>query len=90
MPSTKVRNVKTAIAYHNVRRTANNFASWILVQNFDSAVAGVDLLFERGLRKHYILEVNAFGDFFPGWTDARGRSIHSIEIEETAARFAVG
>lgn len=57
---------------------------------FDSAVAGVDLLFERGLRRHYVLEVNAFGDFFPGWTDARGRSIHSIEIEETAARFAGG
>lgn len=54
---------------------------------FDSAVAGVDLLFERGLRRHHVLEVNAFGDFFPGWTDARGRSIHSIEIEETAKRW---
>lgn len=54
---------------------------------FDSAIAGVDLLFERGLRKHYILEVNAFGDFFPGWIDARGRSVHAIEIEETAKRL---
>lgn len=53
---------------------------------FDSAVAGVDLLFERGFRRHYVLEVNAFGDFFPGWTDDRGRSVHSIEIEATAAR----
>jgi glutathione synthase/RimK-type ligase-like ATP-grasp enzyme len=52
---------------------------------FDSAIAGVDLLFERGFRRHYILEVNAFGDFFPGWTDDRGRSVHALEIEATAA-----
>ena len=54
---------------------------------FDSAVAGVDLLFEPGYRRHHILEVNAFGDFFPGWTDARGRSVHALEIEATAARL---
>ncbi len=59
-------------------------------EQFDSAIAGVDLLFERGFRRHYILEVNAFGDFFPGWTDARGRSVHAMEIEETAERFAPG
>jgi hypothetical protein len=53
---------------------------------FDSAIAGVDLLFERGFRRHYILEVNAFGDFFPGWTDAKGRSIHAMEIDETVRR----
>lgn len=51
---------------------------------FDSVIAGVDLLFERGFRRHYILEVNAFGNFFPGWTDAQGRSIHALEIEATA------
>ncbi len=54
---------------------------------FDSAIAGVDLLFERGFRRHYVLEVNAFGDFFPGWADARGRSIHALEIDATAARL---
>lgn len=54
---------------------------------FDSAIAGVDLLFERGFRRHFILEVNAFGDFFPGWTDARGRSVHALEIGATAARL---
>jgi hypothetical protein len=48
---------------------------------FDSTIAGVDLLFERGSYRPYILEVNAFGDFFPGWTDAAGRSIHSFEFE---------
>jgi hypothetical protein len=54
---------------------------------FDSTIAGVDLLFERGYRRHYVLEVNAFGDFFPGWTDARNRSVHALEIEATATRF---
>ncbi len=55
---------------------------------FDSAIAGVDLLFERGFRRHYVLEVNAFGDFFPGWIDAHGRSVHQLEIDATARRFA--
>jgi hypothetical protein len=54
---------------------------------FDSAIAGVDLLFERGYQRHYVLEVNAFGDFFPGWADAAGRSVHAIEIEATRARL---
>ena len=54
---------------------------------FDSAVAGVDLLFERGFGRHYVLEVNAFGDFFPGWADARGRSVHTLEIEATVDRL---
>ena len=54
---------------------------------FDSTIAGVDLLFERGFRRHYVLEVNAFGDFFPGWTDAHSRSVHALEIEATAAHF---
>jgi hypothetical protein len=53
---------------------------------FNSAIAGVDLLFERGFRQHYILEVNAFGDFFPGWTDSHGRSVHALEIEATAGK----
>jgi hypothetical protein len=53
---------------------------------FNSAIAGVDLLFERGFRQHYILEVNAFGDFFPGWTNSLGRSVHSLEIEATAGK----
>lgn len=57
---------------------------------FDAVVAGVDLLFERGFRRHYVLEVNAFGDFFPGWADARGRSVHALEIAATAARLAPG
>lgn len=47
---------------------------------FDAAVVGVDLLFERGYARSCVLEVNAFGDFFPGWTDAVGRSVHAAAI----------
>jgi hypothetical protein len=54
---------------------------------FTSAVAGVDLLFEPGFHRHHVLEVNAFGDFFPGWTDTAGRSLHEIELAATAAHF---
>jgi hypothetical protein len=50
------------------------------------AVLGIDLLFERGYLRHYVLEVNAFGDFFPGLTDEAGRTVHRTEIEETARR----
>jgi hypothetical protein len=53
---------------------------------FASTVVGVDLVFEQGFRRHYVLEVNAFGDFFPGWVDAKGRSIHALEIKESAQR----
>ena len=53
---------------------------------FASAVAGVDLMFEPGFRRHWVLEVNAFGDFFPGWTDDQGRSAHAIEIAATVER----
>jgi glutathione synthase/RimK-type ligase-like ATP-grasp enzyme len=56
-------------------------------QSFDATIAGVDLLFERGSYQHYVLEVNAFGDFFPGWHDSRGRSIHQLEIDATAQRY---
>jgi hypothetical protein len=54
---------------------------------FDSAIAGVDLLFEHGFRRHFVLEVNAFGDFFPGWTGLGGQSVHALEIQETAGKF---
>ncbi len=54
---------------------------------FASAVAGVDVVFEPGFARHAVLEVNAFGDFFPGVTDPLGRSPHAVEIAETAARL---
>jgi MutL C terminal dimerisation domain len=57
---------------------------------FDSAIAGVDLVFERGFSRHFVLEVNAFGDFFPGWTEAGGQSVHALEIGETTRKFGWG
>ena len=53
---------------------------------FDSAVCGVDLIFEPGYRRHAVLEVNALGDFFPGMTLPDGRPLRHAEIEETARR----
>lgn len=54
---------------------------------FNCAAVGVDLLFERGYASHYILEVNAFGDFFPRWTNRSGQTVHAFEIETTARRY---
>jgi hypothetical protein len=51
---------------------------------YRSVVLGIDLLFESGYQRHFILEVNAFGDFFPNLTDENGRSVHRVEIEATA------
>jgi glutathione synthase/RimK-type ligase-like ATP-grasp enzyme len=53
---------------------------------YPCAAVGVDLLFERGYLHYYILEMNAFGDFFPGLTDSDGRTVHRAEIEITARR----
>jgi hypothetical protein len=51
---------------------------------YDAEVVGVDLLFESGYLRHFLLEVNAFGDFFPGLVDERGHSVHRAELEATA------
>jgi glutathione synthase/RimK-type ligase-like ATP-grasp enzyme len=51
---------------------------------YPCATIGVDLLFESGYVRHYLLEVNAFGDFFPGLVDAQGQTVHRAEIEATA------
>jgi hypothetical protein len=53
---------------------------------YRSAAVGIDLLFESGYGRHFILEVNAFGDFFPGLVDEQGRTVHATEIAETARR----
>jgi glutathione synthase/RimK-type ligase-like ATP-grasp enzyme len=50
------------------------------------AMVGIDLLFESGYARHYLLEVNAFGDFFPGLSDEQGRGVHRVQVEETARR----
>jgi glutathione synthase/RimK-type ligase-like ATP-grasp enzyme len=53
------------------------------------AAVGVDLLFERGFLRHYLLEVNAFGDWFPDLTDEHGRTVHRTEIEATARHYGL-
>jgi len=53
---------------------------------FRADMVGIDLIFERNYLSHYILEVNAFGDFFPDWTDEAGRTVHQVQIEESARR----
>jgi hypothetical protein len=54
---------------------------------YPAAMVGVDLLFERGYLHHHILEMNAFGDFFPGLVDEHGQGVHRLEIEQTAERY---
>ena len=49
-----------------------------------SDVVGVDVVFDRDSLRPSLLELNAFGDFFPGLVDAQGRSIHRREIETLA------
>ena len=48
---------------------------------YPCAMVGIDVLFERDYLRHHILELNAFGDFFPGLLDDDGRSVHRREIE---------
>jgi hypothetical protein len=55
---------------------------------YPCAALGVDVVFERGCARQFILEINAFGDFFPGLTDDAGQTVHEAEIARTAQRFA--
>lgn len=48
---------------------------------------GVDIAFDRRTNKPAILEVNAFGDFFPRWVNKSGHTIHRMQIEDTAELF---
>ncbi len=56
---------------------------------FDVPAVGIDVAFHRDSCQPYILELNAFGDFFPNWVNAKGQSIHSMEIEYSARRFGL-
>jgi hypothetical protein len=44
-----------------------------------SLYAGVDLMFPPGFRRHYVLEVNAFGDLLPGTLHA-GQDTYTAEV----------
>ena len=54
---------------------------------FDLPAVGVDLAFAHGDFSPFLLELNAFGDFFPNWKDAQGQSLHRLEIAATASKF---
>lgn len=56
---------------------------------FETATAGIDLAFDRRTFEPTILEINAFGDFFPRLTDDHGRSVHELEIASTMKRFGL-
>jgi len=47
---------------------------------FQLPCVGVDIAIHRQNGQPFALEVNAFGDFFPNWTDALGRSVHHLEL----------
>jgi hypothetical protein len=46
-----------------------------------SLYCGIDLALLPGLRRHAILEVNAFGDLLPGIVDAHGDDTYSAELK---------
>ena len=48
---------------------------------YDAAMVGVDVVFDRSLSQHFILELNGFGDFFPNWENADGKSVHTVQLE---------
>lgn len=52
---------------------------------FDCNSAGVDVAFAAGFGSFRVLEVNAFGNFFPGWCDPAGRSLHWLQIASDLA-----
>lgn len=54
---------------------------------YPCAMVGIDLLFARNYLRHVLLEINAFGDFFPGLVDEHGVTVHRAEIERTARMF---
>jgi hypothetical protein len=54
------------------RRCARTFS--------DSFQIGVDILFTPGLRQHYVLEANAFGDLLPGVLH-QGRDTYQAEVD---------
>ncbi len=47
---------------------------------FELPCVGIDVAIDRHTSRPYVLEVNAFGDFFPNWIDAAGRSVHHREL----------
>ncbi len=55
----------------------------------DAFYAGVDLLFASTLRRHYVLELNAFGDLLPT-VRVDGRDTYETEARQFYGRFCSG
>jgi len=51
-----------------------------LADELGCAYLGVDLAFDRSRERYYILEANAFGDFFPNLVNEQGYSTYEYEI----------
>lgn len=51
-----------------------------LADELNCAYLGVDLAFDRSRERYYILEANAFGDFFPNLVNEQGYSTYEYEI----------
>ena len=51
-----------------------------------SLYAGIDVLVASGMRQHYIIEMNAFGDLLKD-TLFRGLSPYAMEIERMVAQY---
>ncbi len=52
---------------------------------YESLHVGLDVLFERDLRHHRVIEANAFGDLLPNLT-VGGRSVYAWEIDAALKR----
>lgn len=53
----------------------------------DGQVLGVDVAFDRRTGAPYVIELNAFGDFFPNWVNSQGKTLHQIGIERSAQKW---
>lgn len=60
---------------------------WQASQLYEIAALGIDLAFDANTWEPKIIEINAFGDFFPHWKNEAGKSLHQLEIEATAKRI---
>lgn len=63
--------------FETCRRVARQFAG--------SMQMGIDVLFTPGLRQHYVLEVNAFGDLLPRVTH-QGKDTYEAQVDAATSR----
>lgn len=64
-----------------MRRRSVRTTKYLSYLDIQQLQPGESLTRELPVFQHYILEINAFGDFFPGWQDERGRTIYQAQLE---------